>query len=308
MNRLNRWPFRVSFIAILLFLLTTMIAGVIGNRSDALFVWLWTNVFVPTGEQISKELTVNSWPFIVIFILLLLSLGCALFFVWKQNGALNFMSQLVTFDTILLDCLTDLAAAKNQEQKKEKTKRILRILLKNAMSSQAAAGHVFRASILLPDLEKPDYLTIWADCAMPQENIQRTAFYIGREDENIRRGVAGETFIDGKLRIAHMVKKEGKWECEYPSYIHFEKRSFTPYEAFACVPINIVAMDRSGKHQYEKIGVVCFDSRHNKWIFDNAGTQKLLKSFGERVGAVISFYWKLRDDQTGQVNLEETPH
>jgi hypothetical protein len=107
------------------------------------------------------------------------------------------------------------------------------------------------------------------------------------------RGVAGETYKDGKARIAHMVKKDGKWVCEYPSYITFENRTYTPYVAFVSEPIVKVTLDPSGEHQREIIGVVCFDSRKER-IFDNPETQKLLKSFGERVGAVISLYWKLR--------------
>ena len=297
MRKPKRWLISViaSVSGLLIAVLGLIAAGIIGNGAYALLGLLWTSEHVVVWEQMLKTLkliTMNFWLLSTIFLLVISII--LLVILKKQNNALNMMSEIATFDTVLLHCLAGLAAGRDREQKEQQMKKILRVLLKNAMSSQAAAGLVFRASILLPNAENPEYLTIWAGHEMPLENIQRTAFYIGDDMNKVpgERGVAGETYKDGKTRIAHMVKKEGKWVCEYPSYRTFENRKYIPYEAFVSEPIVKVTLNRSGEHQRKVIGVVCFDS-HKKWIFDHPKTQKLLKSLGERLGAVISLYWEL---------------
>jgi hypothetical protein len=138
-------------------------------------------------EQILKTrklIAMSSWLLFIIILLLAIIIILLVIivrtraFVKKQNNALNMMSEIVTFDTILLHCLAGLAEGSNQKQKEERMKRILRDLLKNAMSSQAAGGHVIRASVLLPDSTDPQYLKIWGYHEMPPTNIQRTKFYI----------------------------------------------------------------------------------------------------------------------------------
>src|SRR5229473_3215362 len=171
MRRLKRWLVGIGIGGIFLIALT----GIIGNSAYALVILLGTHVqayaLVPLGEWILKVIVVGSWLLFAIIILLLVILACALTLMWKQYNALKITTEFVAFDTILLHCLVGLV--KDQQQQEEKMKKILRVLLKNAMSSEAAAGHLFRASVLLPDSANPQYLTIWGSQGMPPENIRR---------------------------------------------------------------------------------------------------------------------------------------
>jgi hypothetical protein len=300
MQGLKRWHVGIGIGGIFLLVLTAALTGIIGNSAYALVIlsgtYVQTYALVPLEGWILKIILVGSWLLFAIIILLLVILACALtFLVWKLNNALKMTTEFVTFDKILLHCLAGLATVKDQKQQEEKMKKILQVLLKNAMSSKVAAGHLFRASVLLPDSANPQYLKIWESEGMSPKNIERTAFYIGNDENKVKkeRGVAGATYMDGKIRVAHMVKKGDKWGCEHDGYIHFENRTITPYRAFVSVPIVKVPLNRSEKQQRETIGVVCFDS-HNKWIFDNPKAQTLLEWFGERVGDALSIYWELR--------------
>ena len=269
---MSKWSLgKLGIGAIVLFILTAAITGIIGNRADTLFVWLW--------EQFTAAMTPNSWPWFII----LAALAGFLAFLWRRNKVLSrglaTMDNVVKLDDSLLNLLPSLISAKEREGE---MRRLLEELLKDAI--WAFAGDVHRALILLPDPSR-EYLRVWAHYQMPEASVIRTRFYIGKEIDR-KRGVAGEVFLDGQLRIEHIRQADGSWKPDSNSYIVFDaKRPYPPYRSFICVPI--VAEEATNC-----LGVVCFDSE-NLAAFDSQEIKKLLLKLGKRIATVLLVYRQL---------------
>src|SRR5437868_13417821 len=90
-----------------LFVLSAAATGIIGNRADTLFVWLW--------EQVTAAVTPKSWPWIIIVAVLSGSLG----FLWRRDKVLSrgltSMNNVVRLDDSLLNLLPSLISAKERE-------------------------------------------------------------------------------------------------------------------------------------------------------------------------------------------------
>lgn len=73
--------------AIVLFISTAAVTGIIGNRADTLFLWLW--------EQFIAAITPNSWPWFIVVAVLSGSLA----FLWQRNKVLS--RGLTTMDNVV---------------------------------------------------------------------------------------------------------------------------------------------------------------------------------------------------------------
>lgn len=112
----------ISIGAAIVFIVTAAIAGIIGNSADTLFVWLW------------RELTsINSWPWIITLVTMVIGFALVLFFVWrsggvlrtelhkmnielrKVSGALDKMNMLIGLDDSLLRLLANWMRAGDRE-------------------------------------------------------------------------------------------------------------------------------------------------------------------------------------------------
>lgn len=292
----SRWSLRekiagISIGTVLLFIVTAAIAGIVGNRADTLFVWLW--------GILSK---INSWPWIITLVTMVIGFGLVLVFVWRSGGALRAelhkmnleltkvrgalekMNMLIGLDDSLLRLLASWVRAGDREVE---MKLLLAELLRDA--TIAFEGEVHRALIFLPDATR-EHLKAWAHYQMPQVSITRSIFYVGADGDDRKRGLAGEVFLASKIQVAHILRTNDHWKCDCDSYIDFDKRRpFPPYQSLVGVPIIGFTPSSPEVSATTCLGVVCFDS-HNPTIFDNTAAQALLQVFGRRIAAALLIY------------------
>ncbi len=129
---------------------------------------------------------------------------------------------------------------------------------------------------------------------MPEESVNRTKFYIGKEENRkSERGIAGATYLDGQLRVGHMIQENAHWKCDHEGYINFDsKRPHPSYYSFVCVPIIGLNPGSAKGNTISCLGVVCFDS-HSAIVFDSPQIQELLVTFGSRIAAALTIYIQL---------------
>ncbi len=290
--------------------LAMIVAGIIGGRADALFVALW--------EIVSKFLTANSWPWIIV-LALSISLAACVYFWWQNANELTSLSKdreafsreiiikdtkiealskeretlhqelstlnkVMVLDNSVLRLLPSLIAARDLE---EEMRKLVKKLLEDTCGT--FAGDVDRASLYLPDPKTGnEYLTFWEGYQMPRESILRTRFYIGMKDVDKVRGLAGETFFYHQIRVGHIIKENSRWKADSSSYIDFDiKRPYPPYRSLVSVPLII------GENPTDCLGVMCFDSE-NATVFDSSDIQAMLLKLGACIASVLLIYQQLK--------------
>jgi hypothetical protein len=262
------------------FFIGASISGIIGNRSDNLFLWII--------NQIGKSITLSTWPWIITFIALVVSLGLALYSLRHNrilNHALALANQIVDLDDSLLRLLASWIPTKNHE---DEMQRLLAELLRDA--NAVFAGHVYRALILLPD-EQAEDLMPWAHVGMPQETLDHIRFHVGSDkSKKPLRGVAGESYLERKLRVTHVITEDKSWRTDCLSFIRFtEGDHLPPYRSFVCVPVIGADPKAPTTTVTTCLGVAVFDSMNSN-IFDLPESQIVLRTFARRIAAVLLIY------------------
>ena len=268
--------FQVS--TIIGFVVGAIATGVIGNRADTFFLWIWTLV--------ATFVTASIWFWLCVLILVCASL-LLLHRVIIANQALDVAEQMMKLDDSLLRLLPNLVPAKDRDNG---VQRLLADVLRDTV--ETFTGQIHRASILLPD-EQGILLKPWASYQMPADSITRTQFYIG-SDAHRKRGIAGEAFVEREIIVGHIAHnaKDGHI-CDRREYIEFDSnRHFPPYRSLICVPIIGIAATTSGNNTVACIGVICFDSVLPT-AFDSPIVQELLFEFSTRIAAVLQVYQQL---------------
>lgn len=169
----------------------------------------------------------------------------------------------------------------------EQVKGILQELLSDACR---VFGHnVRRAAILLPAQSGNEYLTMWITHGMPPDTIARVKFYVGRDrSKESSQGVAGKVYLEKEHRVAHITKVKDVWHCDCPGFIRFTNSEHDPdYRSFVCMPIIGPTPDPNARNSITCLGVVCFDSMHDR-IFDNAHARYVLRVFARRIAFALS--------------------
>jgi hypothetical protein len=275
-----KWSLSSKIIAILTatvgFFVIAALNGIIGNSSYYAFV-LWLGGIIKF----------ISLPWIITLVILLACFGFS-FILWHHSrSAVDTLNHVLDLDDSLLRLLPSLIVTGYQEAEMQ---RLLKELLRDA--TRPFNGHVHRASILLPDSKK-EYLKIWVHHQMSEESVSRTRFYIGQELDRIR-GVAGETFLDAQLRVAHMRQENLQWKCDLDNYMDFDKkRPYPAYRSFVAIPIIGVISGSLNQTSSTCLGVACFDS-DNLTIFDSQEIQYLLQVIGRRVASALLIYQQLQ--------------
>lgn len=277
-----KWSLRTKIItgltAAVGFFLLASASGIIGNGMYSFVLWL--------GAQLVSFIKFTWLPWIIILIILLACLTFSFFWWHRGKNALDTLNNMCDLDDSLLRLLPSLVASGKREVEMQ---RLLKELLRDA--TRPFDGHVHRASILLPE-SGGEYLKIWAHHQVPDETLARTRFYIGGEGDRIR-GVAGETFLDAQLRVAHFAEEHPRWKCDLSCYMDFDKsRPFPPYRSFVAVPIIGVIPSSPGQIITSTLGVLCFDS-DNSTIFDSSAVHYVLRVLARRVAAVLLIYQHL---------------
>lgn len=275
-NVQRHWSFAI-LLAIVTFFLGAAASGIIGNRSDNFFLWI--------VNQVGSSVVLSWWPWVITLIVLLSSLGVIFYLIYHNrvlNRALVTANHIIDLDDSVLRLLASWIPSKNHDNE---MKQLLAELLRDA--SAEFAGHVHRAFILTPD-DKKENLLIWAHIGIPQESIDRKKFYIGvDQDKKPLQGVAGNVYLERKLRVGHVLQQENTWRTDCDCYIKFDDgKHLPPYRSFACIPIIGPDLDSPRLSATVCLGVAIFDSMDSK-VFDTSESQIVLRIFARRIATAL---------------------
>lgn len=260
--------------------ITAAVNGVIGNRTDAGFLWFW-----PYLLSFSRAVLSWQWLGYVLFVLLLLVS-------FAQGRQITVLQRLAELDDSLLGLLPELVAADDPHS-------VMRPLLTQFLRDTTTifSQELNRASILIP---RGEWLQVYVTYGMPAESIERTKFYIGPEPHRLR-GVAGTAFVTRTTRIAHMFSQRGDWQSDDPTYIDFEpRRPRLPYRSFVAIPI-LDGPDTC-------LGVLCFDSLSRTSFDSRAIRDNILPALATRTLAAILIYRSVVEDRSHGVGGRESEH
>jgi GAF domain len=259
------WP-------VLATILTLAFSGIVGNRADSALLQL-----LPFLQQ-TTTVAVARWLLILIVLLPSLAIGIplalmALRYYRSQQAAIS----LVKLDDSLLRLLS---AFKQNPDKQVATRLLFQEFLEDTLELFKDGC---RISILQPDRDEPEFLSIWQSLRVPFETIQRTRFYIGSNPADRRVGIAGLAFQQQKLMTVHLYWKNGQWTPDNPNYYIFIQRTTKkgmPYRSVVAVPII------NNNEAEQCLGVLCLDSADEQ-AFDTKKVQDGLRSVADRVSAIL---------------------
>ncbi len=249
--------------------ITAAVNGVIGNRTDAGFLWFWPHLL-----NFGRAVLSWQWLGYALFALLLLVS-------FARGRQITVLQRLAELDDSLLGLLPELVAA-------DDPRAVMRSLLTQFLRDATTifSQEVNRASILGP---RGEWLQAYASYGMPAESVERTKFYIGPEAHRLR-GVAGTAFVTRATRIVHMSGQQGDWKSDDSTYIDFEShRPRLPYRSFVAVPI-LDGPDTC-------LGVLCFDSLSRTSFDSRAIRENILPALATRTLATILIYRRVIGNQ-----------
>ncbi len=252
--------------------LTLSINGIIGNRADSVLLQL-----LPFLQQ-TTTVAVARWIFILVILLptLVIIIPLALrtlHYYRSQQAAIN----LVKLDDSLLRLLSSF---KQNPDKQVATTLLFQEFLEDTLELFKDGC---RISILQPDSNDPDFLTIWQSLRVPFETINRTKFYIGNSKADKQVGIAGLSFQKQILMTVHLSWKKNQWipdNSNYHTFIQRDTLKGMPYRAVVTVPI----INNNNPNQC--LGVLCLDSMDEQ-AFDTKRVQDGLRSVADRVSAIL---------------------
>jgi GAF domain-containing protein len=255
------------------------IQGIIGNGADTIF-----RLLVP---RIIQSATQDALPWLITLGSLIIGLGGVAYYRLHGkalNLALDRANKMIELDGSMLRVLASRIPSSNQLSHVDQEKLILKEVLRDA--TVAFEGHVHRAAIITPE-PTGQFLRCWAHYNMPQESVEDMEFYIGFDNQRGAQacGVAGDAFLSGKLRVAHLTQVHDQWVCDHPKYK--ESRVRRPYPSYrSLVAVPITGIDPIVRNATTCLGVLCFDSQ-NEEIFDSKEIQEVLITLAERLAAAM---------------------
>lgn len=262
-------------VAVVAFIGGAIANQLIGGLGSELILALWNNVIA--------SIKISMWPWIFTLIFFIATL-VLLIIIFILNRARSTANNLLEMDDSMTRLLASWIPGTDHT---EQVKGILQELLRDACRE---LGHyVQRAAILLPETPQNEFLTIWVSHGMPKETIERVKFYVGRDaGKESSQGVAGKVYLEKEHRVAHITKVKGVWHCDCSGFIRFSNSEHMPaYHSFVCMPIFGPSSDPKGRSGITCLGVLCFDSLHDR-IFDNSHARYVLRVFARRIAFALS--------------------
>jgi hypothetical protein len=268
--------------AFVVFVLVGAANGVLGELGVTAFQWL--------QQLVGSLITVSSLPWLILVLILIAAL-VGILIIWQRDRyTLNTTNRIVDLDNWLQRLVPNLVSASDLDQEME---RLMYQLLQRATSVFDDAVH--RASIFLPDSDGK-HLRIGFSYQIPPEAVKRTVFNIEPGKMDVKRGIAGEAFLDekGLPQVVHVTHEKGEWKSDREgSYVFFDKvRPSLPYQSCVCV---LIFVDTSPAG---RLGVLCFDSQ-SPTVFDSAcredsELQNRLLTLSARFAAALQIYKELQ--------------
>lgn len=281
-KRFKRTGIFAAIVTVVIFVLLGAANGVLGELGVTVFQWL---------QQLASNLiTISSLLWLIIVLILIAALVSILILWQRDTYALNTTNRIVDLDNWLQRLVPNLVSAPDLDQEME---RLMYQLLQRATAVFDDSVH--RASVFLPD---PDgkHLRIGFSYQIPPEAVKRTVFNIESGKMDVKRGIAGEAFLDekGLPQVVHVTHEKGEWKTDREgSYVFFDKvRPSLPYQSCVCVLISV------GTSPADRLGVLCFDSQ-SPTIFDSASIgdselQNRLITLSARFAAALQIYKELQ--------------
>jgi len=251
----ERFKVRAILGSILLF----VVGGVVGNRSDAVFLQSWSAV---NGSMMGNWLpwVIAGGAIMVSISMSYLLLGRKASFERKLQEK-NFLLDLAGTLSFLLPAtlsMRDLSCGFHEFIARA-LETVFRGYLKDAR----------RGCLFLPDA-RGESLAVSDIRGWVNDNGkgQRT-FCIDPQKVDSAKGVAGEAFLKRKVVVAHVSVDNGHLKCDQASYVPSQD-SILPFRgSLICVPVT------SGESSSECLGVLCFDS-YNTFAFDSPVVRDVL--------------------------------
>ena len=295
-KRFKRTKILAAIVAAVIFVLLGAANGVLGELGVTVFQWL---------QQLAGDLvTGSSLPWLIIVLVLIAALASMLILWQRDKNTLNTTNKIVDLDNWLQRLVPNLVSAPDLDQEME---RVMYQLLQRATA--VFDDEVHRASVFLPDADRK-HLRMGFSYQIPPEAVKRTVFNIEPGKMDIKRGIAGEAFLDekGLPQVVHVTHEKGEWKTDREgSYVFFDKvRPSLPYQSCVCVLIS------AGTSPADRLGVLCFDSQ-SLTIFDSANIedselQNRLITLSARFAAALQIYKELQiAHQRQQHGGEEQP-
>lgn len=281
-KRFKRTGIFAAIVTAVVFVLLGAANGVLGELGVTVFQWL---------QQLAGSLiTGNSLPWLII-VLILLAVLVGIIIRWQRvRYALDTTNKIVDLDNWLQRLVPNLVSAPDLDQEME---RVMYQLLQRATA--VFGEEVHRASVFLPDADRK-HLRMGFSYQIPPEAVKRTVFDIEPGKMDVKRGIAGEAFLDvkGLPQVVHVTHEKGEWKSDREgSYVFFDKvRPSLPYQSCVCLPISV------GTSPTDRLGVLCFDSQ-SPTIFDSASIenselQNRLITLSARFAAALQIYKELQ--------------
>jgi hypothetical protein len=256
-------------------------AGIVGNRADALFLI--------TFEFMGKKIPVQIWVIAVLVIVALLpSTFTALRFYRAHKISIN----LIELDDTLLRLLREFRQTYNSPglsffpASRPPSHEAIQRLVEELLEKTLDVFYLFQNCAIemwYPDPVSPDYLILLGQANSVDTARARTRFYI-REQDRLQSGLAGYTFIDREIRVAHISKKNSVWVADLPEFLFVngrERANRFPYRTLIAVPILITTIGQPERC----LGVLCMYSLDTK-AFDSDTVQKLICSIADRIASM----------------------
>ena len=281
-KRFKRTGIFAAIVAAVIFVLLGAANGVLGALGVTVFQWL--------QQLFGSLITINSLPWLIIVLILIVALVSILISWQRDKYTLNTTNKIVDLDNWLQRLVPNLVPAPDLDQEME---RVMYQLLQRATAVFDDAVH--RASVFLPDADRK-HLRMGFSYQIPPEAVKRTVFNIEPGKMDIKRGIAGEAFLDekGLPQVVHVTHEKGEWKTDREgSYVFFDKiRPSLPYQSCVCVLIS------AGTSPADRLGVLCFDSQ-SATIFDSASIedselQNRLITLSARFAAGLQIYKELQ--------------
>lgn len=287
-KRFKRTRIFAAIATLVVFVLLGAANGVLGALGVTVFQWL--------QQVLASSLTLSSLPWIILTLILLAALVSVIIIWQRAQHTLDTTNKIVELDNWLQRLVPNLVSAPDLDQEME---RLMYQLLQRATSVFDDLVH--RAAVFLPD---PDgkHLRIGFGYQIPPEAMKRTVFDIEPGKMDVKRGIAGEAFLDEKRlpQVVHVMNENGEWKTDREgSYVFFDKtRPSLPYQSCVCVLISV------GTSPADRLGVLCFDSQ-SLTIFDSASTedselQNRLITLSARFAAALQIYKELQISHQGR--------
>jgi hypothetical protein len=283
MNEFNRYFKGLPFLAPFLL---TIVAGIVGNRADAIFL-------------ISLSLAGREIPIkvgILAFLLGLALLPSTLAAV-KYYRVNKISENLIELDESVLRLLASFKRNFNSSGfsifrnsnsgAQEALKRLVEELLEKALEV-FYLFHTCGIEVWMPESENSEYLKLWYQANLSDSARARVRFYIGAEEgkeEPYLPGLAGATFRDKKIRIVHIFREKGEWRADSPDYVFVNDRQRAkrfPYRTLIAVPM----LTLSSPGVEKCLGVLCMYSLE-KNAFDSKRVESLVASIADRIASVL---------------------